>query len=77
MTVDVADGPNVSQTVAIWDNAKFDQTITPREAFYAGWEARGRAHGSWDGPATTIELAWEHFQAERMKAAASTERKAK
>ena len=46
-----------------------------RDAFEAGWEARGRAHGNWDGPATTIELAWEHFQAERMKAAATEETK--
>jgi len=55
---------------------KRDSAITPREAFEAGfqvgvnWIADSSDETS---KSKRIELSWEHFQAARMKAAASTE----
>jgi len=51
-------------------------SINPRDAFEAGFDAGAdwcAAGENYDSPVSPVELAWEHFQAERMKAAAATE----
>jgi len=58
---------------AQWEPEPTSEAITPRDAFVGGFFAAQRCFGVYVGHSSHIELAWEHFQAERMKAAASTE----
>lgn len=86
---DASDGPDIAQTVAIWDTqlaghwaptghdvfvSVTQNVITPRDAFEAGFRAGRWCKAEAKAAVTTErELAWEHFQAERMKAATEPE----